>query len=196
MKKFLIVFIMILMMGVTTGHSKSMKNLVDILDIDWGAYSSVGLDFGAVGSQYPTFLNWRAVIMMNHFFVLGVSGRNLLGQYTMPQQTGGENAFLKNSYLGFTMGIHYFSYSPIHFSTSMTVGSGRIGYNTVSGAESTENFFVMIPEIAIEIRLVEFIQFAIEGRYPLYFNFNDLLGVGLNDINGFYWGVSVRFGSF
>lgn len=173
-----------------------MANLVDILDIEWGGYTSVGIDFGTLGTQYPSFLNWRAVLLMNHVFSLGFSGRNLLGQYTMPLQLGTENAFLKNSYLGFSTGIHFFPGWPFHLSTYFTFGSGRIGYTTVSGAESTENYFVIIPEVAIEIRLVEFLQFALEGRYPLYFRFNNLLGLNLDDMNGFYWGISVRFGAF
>ncbi len=196
MKKILLVLLILGSTSLAQAKSKEMGNLVDLLDIDWGAFASVGIDFGNMGFQYPTSLNWRASILMSHVFSVGVSGRNLLGQYTLPLQTGGENAFLKNSMIGFTIGAHIMPRWPVHITGFLTLGSGRIGYTTVSGAESTENFFVMIPEVNIEIRIMENLQFAIETRFPIYQKFNGLLGLTQNDVNSFYWGIAIRSGAF
>lgn len=142
---------------------------------------SAGILFGSQGG-------W----VHDHVFVLGGAGYGLVNDVT-PTMDGTKSAAIGLGYGGVRPGFVLGSDRFIHLTGGLLLGAGGIRAGA-DGAERSDVFFVVEPDVAGEMNIVRWLRLAVGASYRM--PFGDTAGLRFTQVSGPAGTLALKFGSF
>lgn len=207
MKRIILFFTLILM--VTAGFSQVEDDSIkprrnDDMVTLVGKSKSVG-GYGAISVAYSDMLNRDAIVfgargtvVLSHIFALGLGGCGFVTDFDRI----GDDA--KSGYAGGYGGLVLepiiLPKLPVHISIPVLIGAGGVAltnytddFDDEADVIDSDAFLVVEPGIELEMNVTRFFRFAFGGYYRYT---SDIELVQPESINGFSFGISLKFGKF
>lgn len=168
-----------------------------------GGYGGLSMLYTQIDNKDAFVFGARGGAIMGHSFAIGFGGAGFVTDLFFDDEIN-LDANLAGGYGGIFFEPIIFPRFPVHVSVPVLIGAGGIAYNSVDRrweeswfVEDSEAFFVVEPGAEIELNITRFFRFAF-GAYYRYTSRIELMNdPGYDDIlNGFSFGVNLKFGKF
>lgn len=207
MKRIILFFTLILM--VTAGFSQFEDDSIkprrnDDMVTLVGKSKSVG-GYGAISVAYSDMLNRDAIVfgargtvVLSHIFALGLGGSGFVTDFD--RIGDGARSGYAGGYGGLVLEPIILPKLPVHISIPVLIGAGGVALTNYTDdiddeadVIDSDAFLVVEPGIELEMNVTKFFRFAFGGYYRYT---SDIELVQPESINGFSFGISLKFGKF
>jgi hypothetical protein len=141
----------------------------------------------------------------DHWLSYGLTGNILVSEMAFDNIMTDKTLELEMGYVGFFFEPCLAPKFPVHFTFPITIGAGAAFFYDKTGLyfdefESWERvdedmFFIIEPGAEIEMNVFKHTRFGIGAKYRYVQDLN-LYGVNEDDMNGLYYGFTIKFGKF
>lgn len=222
MKQYIALFVGLFMLSIGFAQTDSTTTIVVTskkakADSDYQSLfkndpKAFGGYFG-LNSHYTSISNTNALLMgaelsavINHSFNIGFQGYGLV----TPVETGrttdlGDPLYLALGYGGLKLEPVAYYNSVVHLSFPVLMGAGGITeysknnyygyYSPYYYEHNYDYFFVLEPGIEVELNVLRFMRISTGASYRFTSDFN-IIGMEDNNLNGFNFDLSLKFGWF
>ncbi len=159
----------------SSGNEKQKKEIIlDIDKVDHGWYIGIANQYTMLNGEWADFVGARGGWIINHSFVLGVSGYGLVYPTNRENFTGkiyeGDE---KTVSMGFGGPMIEYMYRPERVFTiapALTVGAGAFEYvnpddDSDDHSDHADTFFVIMPEIYLYANITGYLRIGIGASY-------------------------------
>lgn len=172
----------------------------------FGGYFAINSHYTEINNNPSLLIGAELTAVINHSFNIGIQGYGLV----TPNETGRETEFGDPTYLalgygGIKMEGVSFSNSVVHVTFPVLLGAGGIteysknyygGYYQPYNYEyNYDYFFVVEPGVELEVNVLKFMRLTTGASYRITSEF-DIIGMQDNNLNGFNFDLSLKFGWF
>ena len=212
MKKILIsVFVMALGVSVfaqtddqyTVNEDKQMQTILGD-QVDHGGYGAFMMNYSQINGSDAFLFGIRGGWMIDHVFTIGLGGYGFINNVDNFDSGQGEAQYdLAGGYGGLLLEATILPSKPVHLSFPVLIGAGGVAalestqypYYEDYYAVASDAFFVIEPGVELELSLVKVMRlgFAVTYRYTADV---DMVGCAKDGLNGFNYGITMKFGSF
>ncbi len=170
-------------------------------EISNGGFGGSVVKFTSVNKHIGVLVGGQGGWIINHTFVIGGGGYGLVNNVKTESLFLGERQLLNFGYGG--VELHYIENSDklIHYTVSLLIGGGGIGYRHPDSWEwddwetNTKSFFVMEPTVRVMLNVTSFFRIGLGGGYRLISG-ADLDDFKDSDISGPSAEIVLKFGKF
>ncbi|OJJ16121.1 hypothetical protein BKI52_35735 [marine bacterium AO1-C] len=203
MKRFFYSFLLIICFGASSMAQDAPTTLFGNLNnVKITGFGGPIVGFGVLDGTATVFSGGGGAVMFNNFFFGGYGSRVAISNVS--RTINGIDYRLKTQYGGIWTGYDIQANRLIHFTSSVKLGWGRLrfyeeGRSFFDNALSNfhEQFFMITPELGVEINITRFMKIALTGGYNAAF-YNAVQtdnGSSIN-LNGQYGSITFKFGWF
>lgn len=165
-----------------------------------GGFGGPVVKFTSINKHFGVLVGGQGGWIINHTFVIGAGGYGLVNNIKIGNLLFGEQQLLNFGYGG--VELHYINNSDrlVHYTVSLLIGGGGIGYRHPANWEwdwdtNTKSFFVMEPTVRVMLNVTSFFRIGLGGGYRL------ISGAELDDlkdsnISGPSAEIVLKFGKF
>ena len=165
-----------------------------------GGFGGPVVKFTSINKHFGVLVGGQGGWIINHSFVIGGGGYGLVNNVKTENIFLGERQLLNFGYGG--VELHYINNSDklIHYTISLLIGGGGIGYRQPNDWDwdwdtNTRSFFVMEPTVRLMLNVTSFFRIGVGGGYRL------ISGTSLDelkdsDISGPSAEIVLKFGKF
>jgi hypothetical protein len=174
---------------------KSSAKINAYLGINGSLNNSFDQPYGYLGLSAAFFVDKNIPIGITYNF-------HTVNQLTtISPPPGIQSVYVNTAYMGVFSGYRFYPEEPVGFSIMGTVGAGglnytfhdytgRVSYNRIDG------YFMFIPELSLDLRPFQFLEFSIGVKY-LFFTGNEKdLGITAGNMSGFSPFIGIKFNPF
>jgi hypothetical protein len=171
-----------------------------------GFYGALSAGYSSIGKKDGLTFSARGCWIMDHFFSFGVGGTcfvNGLDDISLGYNSTSENDVIKlaGGYGGIYLEPIAFPLKPVHLSFPILIGAGAVStFNNDYDYEyfSTDNvedfFWVIEPQVELEVNFTKWLRFAIYGGYRYT---SELKIADMKDaLRGYSTGLTIKMGMF
>jgi hypothetical protein len=169
-------------------------------EISNGGFGGPVVKFTSINKHFGVLLGGQGGWIINHAFVIGGGGYGLVNNVKTDYTILGEQQLLNFGYGG--LELHYIGDSDrlIHYTFSLLIGAGGIGYRAPNYLDWDNNsrmqsFFVMEPAARVMLNVTSFFRLGIGAGYR-YVSGADLDNLKDNEISGASAEIVLKFGKF
>jgi hypothetical protein len=213
MKK--IAFVLIILAAATSGfaqtdigakeESKQIQTLFGN-EASNGGYGALMFNYSNINDENAFLFGVRGGWIIDHKLTLGFGGYGFANDMDWEYPDQEPNNFLTGGYGGFLIEPILFARKPVHLSFPILIGAGGVAlvddyywdddYYDDWYAEFADAFFVIEPGVEVELNLIKAMRLAFAVTYR--FTEDVELGgkVDKNVLNGFNFGMALKFGKF
>ena len=166
-----------------------------------GGYGGLSMLYSQIDNKDAFVFGARGAAILGHSFAIGFGGSGFVTDIFYDDALN-MDANLAGGYGGIFFEPIILPKYPVHLSIPVLIGAGGIAYSSVDRGweeswyvEDSEAFFVVEPGAEIELNITRFFRFSI-GAYYRYTSNIDLLNTSKDVLNGFSFGVNLKFGKF
>jgi hypothetical protein len=166
-----------------------------------GGYGGLSMLYSQIDSRDAFVFGARGAAIMGHSFAIGFGGSGFVTDIFFDENLN-LDANLAGGYGGIFFEPIILPKYPVHLSIPVLIGAGGIAYSSIDRGweenwyvEDSEAFFVVEPGAEIELNITRFFRFSL-GAYYRYTSNIDLLNTPKDALNGFSFGVNLKFGKF
>lgn len=181
-------------------------------DVTWGGYGAAETKFSTVNSQMALLIGGRGGVIINHSFTLGIAGYGLVTSHRIENYKVSDPywtdsiPYLRVGYGGLHLGLAIEPSRLVHITGGLLIGAGGAAYTREYSYNHWGNdyniksynssaFFVLEPQIGVELNLTNFMRIEASGTYR-YVSGLDLPATKNGDIGGPSGTLSIKFGKF
>jgi hypothetical protein len=165
-----------------------------------GGFGGPVVKFTSINKHFGVLVGGQGGWIINHTFVIGGGGYGLVNKIRTNSIFLGERQLLNFGYGG--VELHYIHNSDklIHYTVSLLIGGGGIGYRQPDGWEwdwdtNTQSFFVMESTVRVMLNVASFFRVGIGGGYR-FISGADLDDLKDSEISGPSAEIVFKFGKF
>ena len=160
------------------------------IDIFFGPTTSLS----QVRDDFALYIGARLGCVLNHALLLGAGGHYLANDVEVEDTPGVSN--LRMGYGGPVLGYVILSDAVVHACISTLVGGGQIQFRGASSEDhDSEEFFILVPELDVEINITANLRLELGANYRLVRG-AELAPIDDEDLEGFSGVVRIKLGSF
>lgn len=176
-----------------------------------GAYGGISTGYTKIDGLDAITVGGKGAWLINHQIGIGLAGKGFMTERKFDTGLSDDYRFA-GGYGGLMFEFIAAPNSPVHLSFSTTIGAGGVSYlrdNHVFDNfdrdpfdEDTEAFFVVEPEVELELNMLKFMRlaFGVSYRYTsdinLTYDTSNQAIAGKDLLNGLSGGVTLKFGKF
>lgn len=171
----------------------------------FGGYFGLNSHYSKINNTDALLLGAEFTAVINHSFNIGFQGYGLVTSvHSSSTNDYGDQLYLGLGYGGIKLEPILFYNSPVHISFPVLLGGGGIteysknyygGYYHYHDQYTSDWFFVAEPGINMELNIVKFMRITTGVSYRVTSAF-DIVGMQENNLNGFNFDLSLKFGWF
>ncbi len=174
--------------------------------VSHGGYGALMMNYSQIDNKDAITIGARGAWIIGHSFAFGVGGTGFINDYHYnPDIDGGRNVNLTGGYGGMYLEPIIFPRIPVHLSLPVMFGVGGIAYATSYNlydwyepdyyVEDATSFVIVEPGVELELNVVRFFRLAlvVTYRYTSQIRLYDTRG---DVLNGFSYGITLKFGKF
>lgn len=174
----------------------------------FGGYLGLNSHYTQINGQNALLIGGELTAVINHSFNIGLKGYGMVTENKSTQLGEfGEQLYLGLGYGGITLEPVLFYNSAVHVSFPVLIGGGGIveyqkndyydhhHHNNYYGSYDYDYFFVVEPGVNLELNLLEFMRVSTGVSYRVTSDIK-LAGLAENNLNGFNFDLSLKFGWF
>lgn len=200
MKKTLLLSAMAIMSCFVTAQKDSTKYLFEDMKISSGGFGGPVMQFSHINDEFAYYFGGGGGVIFNQRLFIGGYG---LGLSTEHNWAISEGVFDSRDKLSFRHGGGWIGYNflpekPVHFSTSLKIGSGSYERELFIAGEyvETEDFEVLVlsPDLGVELNFFSWFKLGINLGYQYVHNPNNQLNS--SRLNAFTGNLALKFGYF
>lgn len=196
-KRSLVILLLLIITPVLFAQEETLLGKGEISN---GGFGGPVVKFTSINKHFGVLVGGQGGWIINHTFVIGGGGYGLVNNVRAESLFLGEKQLLNFGYGGAE--LHYINNSDklIHYTISLLIGAGGIGYRSPNNWEwdwntNTRSFFVMEPGVRVMLNVASFFRVGIGGGYRF------VSGVDLDDlkdseISGPSAEIVLKFGKF
>lgn len=165
-----------------------------------GGFGGPVVKFTSINNHFGVLVGGQGGWIINHAFVIGGGGYGLANNIKTDKIIIGERQLLNFGYGG--LELHYINNSDnlIHFTISVLIGAGGIGYRRPynwdnSWDTNTQSFFALEPTFRVMLNVTSFFRVGIGGGYRLISG-ADMDNLKDSEISGPSAEIIFKFGKF
>jgi hypothetical protein len=165
-----------------------------------GGFGGPVVKFTSINKHFGVLVGGQGGWIINHSFVIGAGGYGLVNNVKTENLFLGERELLNFGYGG--VELHYINNSDklIHYTVSLLIGGGAIGYRHPDNWDwdwdtNTNSFFVMEPTVRLMLNVTSFFRIGVGGGYRLISGAS-LDDIKDSDISGPSAEIVLKFGKF
>ena len=169
-----------------------------------GGYIGLGIGYTQLDGQDAFTTTFRGGWIINHGFVLGLSGTGFSNDFYLNHNPGTEYSSLQGGYGGLLFQPILFPEFPVHVSFPITLGAGGVAalhshyYEAFDASYylEDESFFLLAePGVELELNIIKFIRasFGVSYRFTTPLNLMDYQD---DDMMGLTGSFTLSFGKF
>lgn len=197
MKKKLFILVLLIVCPLLFAQEETLLGSGEISN---GGFGGPVVKFTSINKHFGVLVGGQGGWIINHTFVIGAGGYGLVNNIKTENLFLGERQLLNFGYGG--LELHYIDNSNrlVHYTFSLLIGGGGIGYRHPDNWEwdldtNTKSFFVLEPTVRIMLNVTSFFRIGLGGGYRL------ISGVSLDDmkdsdISGPSAEIVLKFGKF
>ncbi len=163
-------FIILLLLILCPVLSAQEETLLGGGKISNGGFGGPVVKFTSINKHFGVLVGGQGGWIINHTFVIGGGGYGLVNNVKAYNASLEESQLLNFGYGG--LELHYISNSDllIHYTFSLLIGAGGIGYRPLDNREwnwdsNTKSFFVMEPTLRVMLNVTSFFRVGLGGSY-------------------------------
>lgn len=194
----------LIILSISLGHaqdSTSYQFLFSGKNTTQSGFGSFLISVGSLNGELSTLIGGGGGALINQRFFYGGYGMGLAGKIET-EAISGEALAYQFKHGGIWLGYNFMPEKLVHFSVGIKAGWGRIRQSLLetpaepSSLEFTDKIQVLMPEIMVQINLLEWFRLDIGASYQ------GVLGIQPNDFyddsdfNQFLGNVNLSFGWF
>jgi hypothetical protein len=167
-----------------------------------GGYGGLSMLYTQIDKKDAFVFGARGGAIMGHSFAIGFGGSGFVTDLFFDEDLD-LDANLAGGYGGIFFEPIILPKYPVHLSIPVLIGAGGIAYNSVDRrweeswyVEDSEAFFVVEPGAEIELNITKFFRFAMGAYYRFTSNIDLMNNIPKDVLNGFSFGVNLKFGKF
>jgi hypothetical protein len=169
------------------------ETLFSKADIRFGGFGGPIVEYSTVNDQAIVDVGGGGGLLINDFFIGGYG----MGSDVGTLQIDGASYDLEMSHGGVWLGYSYKSHKLIHPYISVRAGGGELTAENTSTTKFDDRFFVVSPDIGIELNLARWFKVVATAGYRFTNMENvDIPNVSDNAADSFTAGLTFRFGLF
>jgi len=194
MKKLIIIGICFICVSMLAAQGKTLISG----DLESGGYGGVHLRLSQLNGEIAILTGWRGAWIVNKTFCVGWSSMEQISDDNIaPVLLDGRQGYLDMEYRGLLLGVMIGSDRLVHFGMDAVIGWGGVHYRLKENDDNyeTDQFFVLTPEINLEVNVVSWFRIAVSGGYRLITEVQ-MEGLTGRDLSGFTGGLTLKFGKF
>jgi hypothetical protein len=174
-------------------------------EVSNGGYGAIMFNYSKINDENAFLFGMRGGWIIDHKLTLGFGGYGFANDMDWQYPEQEPNDFLTGGYGGFLIEPILFSHKPVHLSFPILIGAGGVAlvddyywddnYYDDWYAEYADAFFVIEPGVEVELNLVKAMRMA----FAVTYRFTEDLELGKVDknvLNGFNFGMALKFGKF
>ncbi len=169
-------------------------------EISNGGFGAPVVKFTSINKHFGVLVGGQGGWIINHTFVIGGGGYGLVNNVRTDKMMLGEQQLLNFGYGGAE--LHYINGSDklVHYSFSILIGAGGIGYRHPFNWEgdwdtNARSFFVLEPTARVMLNVTSFFRIGIGASYRLVSGIN-LDNFKDSEISGPSAELVLKFGKF
>lgn len=164
-------------------------------------FGSFDLKLTDFNEDKALFIGGHGGVILNKKFIFGGGGYGLSTSNTFELGDGTEKLELFGGYGGIMLGYIIAPSEIIHISFPVLLGAGGVEVAPIINGERSilerSAFFVVEPNVEIEINMTRFMRLAVGGGYRLVQGSDlDIGNISDDDLSSWTAGVSFKFGKF
>lgn len=172
----------------------------------FGGYFGLNSHYTVINDQDALLLGAELTAVINHSFNIGFQGYGLVTSNETGRTTDfGDQLYLALGYGGLKLEPVAYYNSVVHLSFPILMGAGGITeysknyyygyYQPYYYEHNYDYFFVLEPGIELEVNVLKFMRVTTGASYRLTSDIN-IIGMQDNNLNGFNFDLSLKFGWF
>jgi len=211
MKKVLIIFLIMpvfftaVSQEADTSYQNDERQMQTILgdNVDHGGYGALMFNYSQINGKDAFLFGIRGGWMIDHVFTVGLGGYGFFNNASVDNMVDG-NYDLAGGYGGLLLEATILPSKPVHLSIPVLIGAGGVAaldhwsypydYDEYY-VTSSDAFFVIEPGVELELSLVKFMRLGFAVTYR-YCRDVDMVGISQDGLNGFNFGMTMKFGKF
>lgn len=189
--------------SIMTGNDKQLQTLFGD-PVSHGAYGGLSFYYSSIDGKNAYLAGIRGGWIIDHRLVIGLAGFGFANDIYMDDVLNGKGFDLVGGYGGLLIEPIIMPRYPVHLSFPVIIGAGGAAYidqhywnNEYHDwfTEDSDAFFVIEPGVEVEINLINHFRIAFGVSYR---HTEDLKLINTNTdvLNGFNYGMSLKFGKF
>lgn len=172
----------------------------------FGGYFGINSHYTSINNTNSVLMGAELSAVINHSFNIGFQGYGLVTPVETGQFTDfGDPLYVALGYGGLKLEPVAYYNSVVHLSFPVLIGGGGITqysknnyygyYQPYYYQDSYDYFFVLEPGVAVELNVLKFMRISTGASYRVTSDFN-ITGMQDNNLNGFNFDLSLKFGWF
>lgn len=197
MKKKLLVLFLLLANSLLFAQEETLLGNGEIFN---GGFGGPVIKFTSINNHFGVLVGGQGGWIINHSFIIGGGGYGLANNVKASSSFMGTEELLNFGYGG--VEFHYIVNSEklVHYSVSLLIGAGGIGYREPQNWDlewdnSLQGFFVMEPTISVMLNITTFFRIGVGGSYRFVSGAN-LDELKDSKISGLSGEIVLKFGKF
>ena len=170
--------------------------------IDHGGFGALMFNYSKINDSDAFLFGIRGGWMINHVFTIGLGGYGFFNNAGIDNMVDG-NFDLAGGYGGLLLEATILAAKPIHLTFPVIIGAGGVAaldYRQYPHYEdyyvtASDVYFVIQPGVEVEFSLVRAMRMGLSVSYR-YTADVDMVGISKNALNGWNFGLTMKFGKF
>jgi hypothetical protein len=162
-----------------------------------GGYGSISMSYTEIYDRDAFVFGARGSVIFGHIFALGLGGAGFVTNFN---RVDNSRLGYAGGYGGLVMEPILLPRLPVHISLPVLVGAGGVAltgydidYEDNSYVLESDAFLIVEPGVELEFNVTKFFRFAFGGYYRFT---SDIDITEPGSLNGFTFGVNLKFGKF
>lgn len=178
------------------------KTLFDNKKKSFGGYFGVNSHYTKINNTNAVLLGGEITGIINRSFNIGLQGYGMVTTNKSNRYDENINElYIGVGYGGVKLEPVFFYNSIVHFSIPILIGAGGVveykwdNYSSYYYEYNYDVYFLFEPGISLEVNLLNFMRLSTGASYRVTSEF-DIVGMDENNLNGFNFDLSLKFGWF
>lgn len=189
-----------------SNNGQEMRTLFGNNQKAFGGYFGLNSHYSKINNTDALLVGAEFTAVINHSFNIGLQGYGLVTSiHSSSVSDYGDQMYIGLGYGGIKLEPVLFYNSPVHVSFPVLLGGGGIteysknyygGYHHYHHNKYTSDWFFLVePGVNMELNIVKFMRISTGVSYRVTSNF-EFDGIEQNNLNGFNFDLSLKFGWF
>lgn len=186
-----------------TGGNENIQTLFGE-NVDNGGYGALMFNYSKINDEGAFLFGMRGGWLIDHKLTIGLAGYGFVSDMQWDNMNDEPDHFLAGGYGGFLVEPVLFPLKPVHLAFPILIGGGGMAMVQNHNPDEYYNdwwvdyagaFFVFEPGVELELNLVKSMRvgFAVTYRITQDLKMGD---IDENALNGFNFGLTLKFGEF
>lgn len=161
-----------------------------------GAFGGPIIEIGSINGEVGADVGGGGAVLFDNVFLGGYGMGTDFAQAEILDGGEADRYDIKFSHGGLWLGYTQAPQKLVHLNTSVKIGWGRSRLRQDGDSRYTDQIFVMIPEVGVEVNLTSFFKMNLAAGYRWVNGINSLPGLDNGDFSSPVGILTFRFGGF